>query len=134
MRNEFIVEPSEKLTLENIFYLSLWFFKLITFSMLKRIKTESPEHVGIVETVWGGGEPKRKSPKKNELGSLFADLIQNEDKNQTWTKIKSKYSKGQIINSPGIMKFLLRCINGMHFYLHSMYHFVFNVYIKYMRY
>ena len=83
--------------------------------MLKRIKTESPEHVGIVETVWGGGEPKRKSPKKNELGSLFADLIQNEDKNQTWTKIKSKYSKGQIINSPGIMKFLLRCINGKRF-------------------
>ena len=92
--------------------------------MLKRIKTESPEHVGIVETIWGGGEPKRKSPKKNELGSLFADLIQNEDKNQTWTKIKSKYSKGQIINSPGIMKFLLRCINGKGFYSHSMYHFV----------
>ena len=83
--------------------------------MLKRIKTESPEHVGIVETIWGGGEPKRKSPKKNELGSLFADLIQKEDKNQTWTKIKSKYSKDQIINSPGIMKFLLRCINGKRF-------------------
>ena len=91
-------------------------FDIYHFSMLKRIKTESPEHVGIVETVWGGGEPKRKSPKKNELDTLFADLVNKEDKNQTWSKIKSKYSKGKIINSPGIMKFLLRCINGNYNY------------------
>ena len=90
--------------------------------MLKRIKTKSPEHVGTVElttSVWGqtaSAPLKRKSPKKSEnseLDNLFIDLIDKEDKNQTWSTIKSKYSKGKIINSPGIMKFLLRCINGM---------------------
>ena len=79
--------------------------------MLKNVKSLSPNSTGIEEIDWF----KREEPSNRDanLQVLFNKMLNEEEYLSAWEIIKQNYDLKKIINSPGIMKFLQRCINGI---------------------
>ena len=80
--------------------------------MLKNVKASSPDPIGIVEITWNEKGEFTKSENK-DLDSLLKELLNESSAQNAWENIRTLPDLNIIINSPGIMKFLQRCIHGM---------------------
>ena len=87
-------------------------------SLLSHINSRSPPSAEIDEMDWSG-EAAQEAQTESLFAQQLIELGEIKDKKKglkKWREIKNTENIEKLIHSPGVMRFLYRCIKGLSFF------------------